>query len=75
MVIARISDIAKHVGQDVRLQGWLYNKRSSKKLQFLQVRDGSGIIQGIVSLEDVGSDMFALADGLTQEASVIVDGT
>lgn len=75
MVIARISEIAKHVGQDVRLQGWLYNKRSSKKLQFLQVRDGSGIIQAIVSLEDVGPEMFAVADALTQESSIIVDGT
>ncbi len=74
MVIARISEIARHVGQEVRLQGWLYNKRSSKKLQFLQVRDGSGIIQAIVSLEDVGAEMFAVADALTQESSLIVDG-
>jgi asparaginyl-tRNA synthetase len=75
MDIARISDIARHVNQDVRLQGWLFNKRSSKKLQFLQVRDGSGIIQAIVSLDDVGPEMFAVADALTQECSIIVDGT
>ncbi len=72
--IARIGDIARHVGQEVRLQGWLYNKRGSKKLHFLQVRDGSGIIQAVVSLEDVGEKLFAEAGELTQESAIKVDG-
>ncbi len=74
MITTRISEIARHAGQTVRLKGWLYNKRSSKTLQFLQVRDGSGIIQAVVGKNDVGEEMFALADGLTQETSLTIDG-
>lgn len=74
MNTARIIDIAQHVNQTVTLKGWLYNKRSSKKLQFLQLRDGSGIIQAVVSLEDVGPELFAVTDKLTQESSIIVEG-
>ena len=43
-----IRDVSKHVGEEVTLKGWLYNMRSSGKLMFPQVRDGSGIIQGVV---------------------------
>jgi asparaginyl-tRNA synthetase len=74
MVIARVSEVSKHVGETVRLQGWLYNKRSSKKLHFLQVRDGSGIIQAVVGIDDVSPELFALAGELTQESSIRVDG-
>jgi len=74
MQVVRIADIAKHEGREVRLQGWLYNKRSSKKLHFLQVRDGSGIIQAVVSLEDLGAPAFEAAGELTQESSLHVDG-
>lgn len=74
VMTTRISDIGTHVDNVVRVQGWLYNKRSSKKLQFLQIRDGSGVIQGIVSVDDVGPDVFAVAEGLTQESSVEVEG-
>lgn len=74
MQIVRIADIGKHLGESVRLQGWLYNKRGSKKLQFLQVRDGSGIIQAVVSLGDVGETTYALAESLAQESSIRVDG-
>jgi asparaginyl-tRNA synthetase len=48
-----ISEIGRHVGEEVTLKGWLYNKRSSGKLGFLEVRDGSGLIQGVVSKKDV----------------------
>ncbi|MEK7705541.1 MAG: amino acid--tRNA ligase-related protein, partial [Myxococcota bacterium] len=74
MQIARIAEIGKHLGETVRLEGWLYNKRGSKKLQFLQVRDGSGIIQAVVSLGDVGETTYALAESLAQESSIRVDG-
>src|SRR6266511_1846090 len=48
-----ISEISKHLGEEVTIKGWLYNKRSSGKLGFLEIRDGSGIIQGVVSKKDV----------------------
>lgn len=70
-----IREIAHHVGQDVTLKGWLYNRRSSGKLHFLQVRDGTGIIQCVVFKNDVSSEVFHLADHLPQETSLIVTGT
>ncbi len=69
-----ISDIGKHLGQTVTLKGWLYNKRSSGKLVFLQLRDGTGIIQCVVFKGDVSEEIFNLADGLTQESSITVTG-
>jgi asparaginyl-tRNA synthetase len=70
-----ISNIAKYEGQTVTLRGWLYNKRSSGKLHFLQVRDGTGIIQCVVFQGDVSPEVFDLADHITQESSLIVTGT
>ncbi|MDP7039546.1 MAG: asparagine--tRNA ligase [Myxococcota bacterium] len=75
MQSVRIADVAKCEGQKVTLQGWLYNKRSSKKLHFLQVRDGSAIIQAIASVSDVGEELFAKLGELTQETSLRVQGT
>ena len=70
-----VSDIARHQGQEVMLKGWLYNKRSSGKLHFLQVRDGTGVIQCVVSKSDVSPETFHLADHLSQESSLSVTGT
>src|SRR5215813_12550648 len=70
-----ISDIAQHEGQEVTLRGWLYNKRSSGKLHFLQVRDGTGAIQCVVFKNDVSPETFRLADHLPQESSLTVTGT
>ena len=70
-----VSDIARHQGQEVVLKGWLYNKRSSGKLHFLQVRDGTGVIQCVVSRSDVSPETFHLADHLSQESSLSVTGT
>jgi len=70
-----IEDIARHSGQEVMLRGWLYNKRSSGKLHFLQVRDGTGVLQCVVFKNDVPPEQFALADHLTQESSIVVTGT
>lgn len=72
---AYVADIAKHEGQTVTLRGWLYNKRSSGKLHFLQVRDGTGTIQCVVFKGDVSPEVFELADRITQESSLIVTGT
>ncbi len=70
-----ISEISKYAGRDVCLKGWLYNKRSSGKLHFLQVRDGTGIIQAVVFKGDVDPETFTMADKIPQESSVEVYGT
>ena len=74
-----ISDIAKRLdefeGKDVELKGWLYNKRGSKKLQFLQLRDGGATLQCVVGKADVDEATFETAKHLTQESSIIVRGT
>jgi asparaginyl-tRNA synthetase len=72
---AYIEDIARHEGQRVILRGWLHARRSSGKIHFLTVRDGSGFIQGVMSKAAVDEETFRLADHLTQETSVIVSGT
>jgi asparaginyl-tRNA synthetase len=70
-----IRDIAKHVGEEVTIKGWLYNIRSSGKLSFPQIRDGSGTIQGVVSKRDVSEEVWNNVQSLTQESSIIVRGT
>jgi len=72
--VIRISDVSKYEGQTVKLQGWLYNKRGSGKLHFLQMRDGSGIIQCVVFKGDVSEEVFKKGDELTQESSFTVTG-
>jgi asparaginyl-tRNA synthetase len=70
-----IEDIAKHEGQPVRLRGWLHNKRSSGKIHFLTLRDGTGFIQCVMSKQAVGEEMFTRANHLSQESALVVDGT
>jgi asparaginyl-tRNA synthetase len=74
-MIAYIEDISRHEGQAVTLRGWLHNRRSSGKIHFLTVRDGSGFIQCVMSRQAVGDEVFARADHLAQETSLIVTGT
>ena len=69
-----IEDAGKHVGEEVTLKGWIHNKRSSGKIQFLIVRDGSGYIQGVLVKNTVSPEVFAAAETLTHESSVIVTG-
>lgn len=69
-----VSEIAAHVGKTVTLKGWLYNSRSGGKIRFLILRDGTGIIQCVASLNDVGEKTFELIGTLTQESSIIVTG-
>src|SRR4051812_14139677 len=73
--IASIAKLADHVGEEVTLRGWLYNKRSSGKLHFLEVRDGTGICQCVVFKGNVTPELFAAADHITQETSLEVTGT
>jgi asparaginyl-tRNA synthetase len=75
MSVVSISHLAQHVGETVTLEGWLYNKRSSGKLHFLEVRDGSGICQCVVFKGNVSPELFAQADHLQQETSLRVTGT
>jgi asparaginyl-tRNA synthetase len=69
-----ILDVGRHTGEEVTLKGWLYNKRSSGKLSFLEVRDGSGMIQAIVSKKEVDEATWAAAEAVTQESSIILTG-
>ena len=71
----RIESLNQHVGQDVTIQGWLYNRRSSGKLEFLQVRDGSGVVQCVASKADVPEDVFARCGAVGQEAAIRVRGS
>jgi asparaginyl-tRNA synthetase len=72
--VTTIVDIGKYEGQAVTIRGWLYNLRESGKLLFPQLRDGSGVIQGIVPKNAVPPEVFEAVKGLTQESSVIVEG-
>ena len=73
MTTITIEQAGKYDGQEVTLQGWLYNMRESGKLLFPIFRDGTGIMQGVVSLKENPAAFEALK-GLTQESSVIVIG-
>lgn len=70
-----ISKVNNYVGQEVTIGAWLANKRSSGKIAFLQLRDGTGFIQGVVVKEEVEEDVFAKAKAITQETSLWVTGT
>lgn len=74
MESVNIAHIAAHEGHEVELRGWLYNKRSSGKLHFLQLRDGTGVIQCVVFRDDVPAEVFAQCDHLGQESSLRVRG-
>ncbi|HWF85812.1 MAG TPA: asparagine--tRNA ligase [Vicinamibacterales bacterium] len=70
-----IEDIGKHEGEEVTIKGWLHNRRSSGKIHFLTLRDGTGFIQAVMSKAAVGEDLFKTADHLSQETSLTVTGT
>lgn len=72
--VSTIREIGKYEGQTVTIRGWLYNLRESGKLLFPIFRDGSGIIQGVVSKKEVPPELFETIKGLTLESSVIVTG-
>ncbi|MFS0916240.1 asparagine--tRNA ligase [Brevibacillus sp. 179-C 1.1 NHS] len=73
-MLTTIAQIGQHVGQEVRMGCWLYNKRSSGKIQFLQLRDGSGFIQGVVVKAEVAEEVWENASQLTQESSLYITG-
>ena len=69
-----IENIADYVGQTVTVRGWLYARTDKGKLQFLQMRDGSGIVQCVVFQSDVSEELFEASAALTQESSLILTG-
>jgi asparaginyl-tRNA synthetase len=70
-----VEDVHRHVESEVTLRGWLYGRRSSGKLHFLQVRDGTGTIQCVVFVKDVAPEVFERAGHVQQESSLEVTGT
>jgi asparaginyl-tRNA synthetase len=74
VTVATIKSLAAHVGQEVELRGWLYNKRSSGKIQFLILRDGTGTVQAVVVKKEVGEATWEAASALTQESAFKLRG-
>jgi asparaginyl-tRNA synthetase len=74
MTIVRIKDLPKHVGEQVTINGWLFNKRGSGKLQFPIIRDGSGYLQSVVSRKEVSEETWTAVDEATQESTVRATG-
>ncbi|WP_024822967.1 MULTISPECIES: asparagine--tRNA ligase [Aminobacterium] len=70
-----IKDLSLYEGQTVTVKGWMYNKRSSGKIHFLQLRDGTGTVQGVMVKNEVSEDDFEEGKRLWLEASVKVEGT
>jgi asparaginyl-tRNA synthetase len=69
-----INKIGEHVGQTVTIKGWLHNRRSSGKIHFLVVRDGTGFLQVVMGKKDVDEATFQQADHLGQESAIIITG-
>ncbi len=74
MTPVEVTELGSHVGSEVLIQGWLYNKRSSGKVRFVLVRDGTGLVQGVVT-PDADPTAFELADSLPQESTLRLTGT
>ncbi|MBM7710371.1 asparagine--tRNA ligase [Enterococcus lemanii] len=70
----QIIDAKNHVGETVKIGAWVANKRSSGKIAFLQLRDGTAYFQGIVVKNEVGEEIFQIAKNLHQETSIMVTG-
>ncbi len=69
-----IAKLKQFVGQEVEIRGWMFNKRSSGKIQFLQIRDGSGTVQAVAVKSEIDDKLFEELDALTLESSLTVQG-
>lgn len=69
-----IKDLTHQVGETVVIKGWLYNKRSSGPIAFLEIRDGSGWLQAVAVKAELSADMWAKVEAVTQESSIIATG-
>ena len=74
MEVVYIENAGAHEGKEVTLRGWVYNKRSSGKLQFILLRDGTGIMQCVAFKNNFTPEQFEALDKLTQESSLEIDG-
>jgi asparaginyl-tRNA synthetase len=74
MTVAYIENVGTHEGNEITLRGWIYNKRSSGKLQFILLRDGTGIIQCVAFKGSFTPEEFDALDKLTQESSIEIRG-
>jgi len=72
--VSTIAQLSEFNDKTVTVRGWVYNKRSSGKIHFILVRDGSGITQCVAVKNQLSPDVFGLFDLLTQESSVMVTG-
>ncbi|WP_059105146.1 asparagine--tRNA ligase [Shouchella shacheensis] len=70
-----IAQVGRYVNEEVTIGAWIAGKRSSGKIAFLQLRDGTGFIQGVIVKAEVEEELFQAAKGITQESSVYVSGT
>ena len=73
-MIVQISDLSSHVGEEVTIRGWMYNKRGSGKIYFLQLRDGSGFVQGVAAEGEAPVEVMEAAGELQMESSCKVTG-
>ena len=73
--LIQIQEVAAHEGHQVVVRGWLYSRTDKGRLQFLQVRDGTGIVQAVVFKKDVPPQVFEAAKRLSQESSLVLTGT
>jgi len=69
-----VENIGKYEGKEVTIKGWLYNKRSSGKVRFILIRDGTGIVQSVITKGEIDEKIFEIADKVTQESSLILTG-
>ncbi len=69
-----IENVAHYEGQEITVKGWLYNKRDKGRLQFLLLRDGTGIMQAVAFKKEIGAEAFEAAMAITQESSLVAKG-
>jgi asparaginyl-tRNA synthetase len=74
MTVVWINELHRHVGETVTIRGWVVTTRSSGKIAFLVLRDGTGTVQGVLSKKEVSEDTWSAFGALTQEASVAMTG-
>ncbi len=75
MTETTVNKLREHVGEEVVVKGWLYNKRSKGKIHFLLIRDGTGIVQGVMVKGGLPDETFQLGGRVTQESSLVATGT
>ncbi len=73
--VVSIQNITEHIGEEVTIKGWLYAKTGKGKIQFLQVRDGTGTMQAVLFKSNLSPEIFEAGKRLTQESAVVVRGT